>query len=501
MTLLDRPHHLMRAAAAALLALLAVPATARAAGPAESPPAPYYSVHLATEGSKAKALATLKALGAEPAARAEKRASGYHIRFGAWAERAEAESAHERHRAKFADARVIQIENPVDWLMADGSIVTAPGSKNAGPADTTPTDTTPAAEAVARPAPQAPATPAAPVAVDEDAFRAAARRLDGEVRRWLEDGVARADGYTYAMDVAPLLLYAALRRDAALYARLHEAALPLVVNGDDATAGFVLWRTKSGAEPEVSGSAEALWLARALWAGHRLLRRPDDRGLALRVVDGYSRHARGEQSAWHVAKYYAFGTESLASLSLLPSYHPDFLEEAEPFAGGAARGMARRSYALLQRAVTPSRLLVPLIQPSLNDVLPGIGVNLYAPNGLVALEDSCAAAEGAARGVPQLAKNVLAFAADGSRRDANGRLYAYFHRRDGRPLGEQVLSSTGYACLARIAAAQKDTKSLPALKAALLGDMQVLADTPQQSNAPLYGAGPMLLAAEALGAL
>ena len=496
MTPLDRPRSLLRAAAAALLALLAVPAAA-----AESPPAPYYSVHLATAGSKAKALEALKALAGEPAARAEKRKSGYLIRFGAWAERAEAESAHQRYRAKFADARVIQIENPVDWLMADGSIVTVPGSKNAGPADTTPTDTTPVAEAVAKPARPEPPAPAPPVAVDEDAFRAAAQRLDGEVRHWVEAGVARADGYTYAMDVAPLLLYAALRRDAELYARLHDAALPLIVTGDGAAAGFVLWRAKAGADPEVSGSAEALWLARALWAGHRLLRRPDDRVLALRVIDGYSRHASGDQGAWHVAKYYAFGTQALASLSLLPSYHPDFIEETEPFAGGRAKGLARRSYALLQRAVTPSRLLVPLIQPSLNDVLPGIGVNLYAPNGMVALEDSCAAAEGALRGVPQLARNVLAFAADGSRRDANGRLYAYFHRRDGRPLGSQPLGSNGVACLARIAVAQKDSRSLPALKAMLLGDLRVLADSPQSVSAPLYAAGPMLLSAEALGAL
>lgn len=477
MTPLDRPRRLLRAAAAALLALLAAPT-----GAAESPPAPYYSVHVATVGSKAKALETLKALGAEPAARAEKRKSGHLIRFGAWAQRAEAERAIERYRAKYQDARVIQIENPVDWLMADGSTVKAPGSKNAGPADAPPTDAT-------------------PVAVDEDAFRAAAQRLDGEVRRWVDSGVARADGYTYALDVAPLLLHAAQRKDAELYARLYEAALPLVVTGDDATAGFVLWRVKAGADPEVSGATEALWLARALWAGHRLLRRPDDRALALRIVDGYARHARGEQGAWHVAKYYAFGTRSLASLSLLPNYHPDFLEEVEPLAGARAKGLARRSYALLQRAVTPSRLMVPLIQPALNDVLPGINVNLYAPNGLVSLEDSCAAAEGALRGVPQLAKNVLEFAAKPDRRDTNGRLYAYFHRRDGRPLGEQGLSSTGYACLARVAAATRNRAILAALKPALAGDMLSLADASPPQPAPLYGAGPLLLAADALGAL
>jgi hypothetical protein len=496
MNLPDRPLRLARACATLLLMLLALPA----AQGAQSPPAPYYSVHLATAGSRSQALALLKDLAAEPAARAEKRRSGYLIRFGAWAQRAQAEQALERYRGKFKDARVLQIENPVDWLLAGGEILPAPG---AAPK----TETAAAAES-AKPAATAPPVTAkapavaAPVSVDDAAFRAAAQRLDAEVRRWLERGPARADGYVYAMDLAPLMLYAAQRKDSALYAQLYEASLPLIVGGEDAaTQGFVLWRHRVGVEPEVSGATEALWMARALWAGHRLLRRPDDRGLALRVVDGYARHARGEAGTWRVAKYYAFGTKSYASLSVLPNYDPDFIEEAEPLAGGKAKGLARRSYALLQRAVTPSKLLVPLIQPSLNDVLPGIGVNLYAPSGMVSLEDSCAAAEGALRGVPQLAANVLAFAGGGGHSDANGRLYAYYHRKDGHALGEAVLSSTGYACLARIAAAQKDRKSLPALKAALMGDMSALADAPQQQAAPLYAAGPMLLSADALGAL
>lgn len=478
MNLPDCPRRLASACVALLLVVLALPATARAAG---SPPAPYYSVHLATAGSRDQALAVLKSVAAEPAARAEKRKSGYLARFGAWTERAEAERALERYRGKFKEARVIQIENPVEWLLASGERVAPPGAK-------------------AMPAlPSAAAVPAAP---DEAEFKAAARHLDGEVRRWLERGPARADGYVYGMDVAPLLLYAALRKDGALYAQLYDAALSLIVGGDDAaTQGFVLWRHKAGVDPEVSGATEALWMARALWTGHRMLRRADDRALALRIVDGYSRHARGEQAAWRVSKYYAFGTQSYADLSVLPNYHPDFIEETEPLAGGKARGLARRSYTLLQRAVTPSKLLVPLIQPALNEVMPGLGVNLYAPNGMVALDDSCSAAEGALRGVPQLAKNVLEFAAKPGRRNANGRLYAYYHRKDGRTLGDHVLSTTGYACLARLAAATRDKAGVSALKAALLGDMQALADSSRPQTAPLYGAGPLLLTADALGAL
>jgi hypothetical protein len=488
---LGTPRAVLIACAAALLAPVALAA--------ESPPAPYWSVHLATHANKDQALAALKALGDEPAARAEKRKSGWLIRLGAWADKAQAEAALARLGKGAKDARVLQIENPVEWLLASGERVPPPG---AAAATAAPAASVAAAAADAGAKPAAAPAVAAVAAIDDASLKAAAQKLDGEVRRLLERGAARADGYVYTMDLAPLLLYAAQRRDAALYAQVLDAAQPLVVGADDAaTAGLVLWRHKAGEAPEVSGATEALWLARALWAGDRLLKRREDRALALRVLDGYARHAATANETWFVRKYYAFGTKSYASLSVLPNYHPDFLDEAEPQASAKVRGLARRSYTLLQRAVTPSKLLVPLVQPDINTVLPGVGVNLYAPNGVVVLEDSCGGAEGAQRGVPQLARNVLDFVARPERRDANGRLFAYYHRKDGRPVGETVLSSTGYACLTRMAAAAKDKKALAVLKPALLGDVQALADAPGESAAPLYAAGPLLLAADALNAL
>jgi hypothetical protein len=480
----------MRAVLIAVVAAL-LPAVA---GAAEAPPAPYWSVHLSTHGSQDRALAALKALGDEPAARAEKRKSGWLIRVGAWADKAQAEAALARLGKGAKDARVLQIENPVEWLLASGERVPPPGAAAATAAPAV-------AAAAADPAAKPVAAPAM-AAVDDATLKAAAQKLDGEVRRLLERGAARADGYVYTMDLAPLLLYAAQRRDAALYAQVLGAAKPLIVGADDAaTAGLVLWRHKSGEAPEVSGATEALWLARALWAGDRLLKRPEDRALALRVLDGYARHAATTNETWFVRKYYAFGTKSYASLSVLPNYYPDFLDETEALASAKLRGLARRSYTLLQRAVTPSKLLVPLVQPDINAVLPGVGVNLYAPNGVVVLEDSCSGAEGAQRGIPQLARNVLDFVARPERRDANGRLFAYYHRKDGRPVGETVLSSTGYACLTRMAAAAKDKKALAVLKPALLADVQALADAPGETAAPLYAAGPLLLAADALNAL
>jgi hypothetical protein len=479
----------LRAGTLLLTAALLATAPARAA---ESPSAPYWSVHLETHGSRDQALGALKALGEEPAARAEKRKSGWLVRVGAWAERAEADRALERLRGKRSEARVLQIENPVEWLLASGERLAPPGAP-------------PAAAAAAAPAPgaTAPAVAAAPPVPDAATLKDAAQRLDTAVRRWLtERGAARGDGYVYGMDVAPLLLYAAQRKDAALYDRLLAAAKPLVVEGgDEATRGFVLWRHKAGEAPEVSGATEALALARALWAGHRQFKRADDRALALRILDGYARHATTEGDTWMVRKYSAFGTKSYASLSVLPNYGPDFLDEAEAAASPKVRGLARRSYTLLQRAQTmPTRLLVPLVQPGINEVLPGVGVSIYAPNGVVALEDSCNAAEAAQRGVPQLARNVLDFATKADHRDANGRPFAYFHRKDGRPVGATVLSSTGVACLARLAAATRDRKALDALKAALVGDLLALADS-TETAAPLYAAGPLLLAADDLNAL
>src|SRR5687768_13603136 len=70
-----------------------------------------------------------------------------------------------------------------------------------------------------------------------------ARALDAEVRRQVRlHGTARRDGFTYALDLAPLMLHAARRGDRAFYERLHDDARKLVWRrADDAeTRGFVL---------------------------------------------------------------------------------------------------------------------------------------------------------------------------------------------------------------------------------------------------------------------
>jgi len=364
------------------------------------------------------------------------------------------------------------------------------------------------AAALAAPAPKAAApkpaaatpAPAKAAAWAGPELREAARTLDGAVRGWINDSPARGDGYVYGMDLAPLLLYAAERKDQALYTKLAATANKLIVPaGSPTTEGFVLWRYKDGAAPEVSGATEAIWMARALAAGSRAFMRPADRALAAKVLSGYGRHAIDQSGTWYVRKYFAFGTQSYASLSVLPAYQPDFIKDAEPYAPGV-KGVAQRSYATLQRAVSPSKLLLPVIQPEMGAGFPGLDTQRYAPNNLVSLEDSCLATEGSMRGMPALAQSMLAFAAEPSRRDDTGRLYGYYHRNTGKAAGKAPLGSAGYACLARVAVGMNNRKSAASFDLALTGDMLTLAAAPRDEGAPLYSAGPLLRAAVALRA-
>lgn len=362
------------------------------------------------------------------------------------------------------------------------------------------------ASALALSAQAAAAEPARRATLDLDPrYREQAQKYDIETRRLLRtDGAARRDGYLYGMDVAPLLAYAAERGDAELYKDLLPHARKLILGADSGTftEGFVLWRHKPGVKPEVSGATEAGWMARALWTGAQAFNRAEDRALARKILDGYARHAFEQNNTWFVRKYYAFGANAFANLSVLGNYQPDFLADAERAGGGAAwRGMAERSYALLERALSPSRLLYPLVVPEIGATWPGQGVDVFAPNGLVALEDSCDAAEAAVRGRPKLGKGVLKFAGARGHRNAFGRLHAYYDANDGDPRGEQSLSTTGYACLGRLAAMLDDDGAWERLEPQLLADMGTLPTMALSNDAPLYSAGPLLLTAWAAGAL
>jgi hypothetical protein len=267
------------------------------------------------------------------------------------------------------------------------------------------------------------------------------------------------------------------------------------------TAGFVLWRRLDGVAPEISGATEAMWMARALAAGAEAFDRPADRAQALRILDGYAKHAFELQNVWLVRKYYSFAGSSFASLSSVASYHPDFLAALEQQgAKGAWRGLAERSYAAVERTVSPSRLLYPLIQPEVGAGFPDMGVEAYAPNNLAPLEDACLGAEGAARGAPRVGQRILDFVGEGSHTRYGGKLFAYYDAQTGDPVAGKSLSGPGYACLVRLAVALGRGGSLERLLPPFADEMQRLAEVPQLSEAFLYSAGPMLLAAHAAGA-
>jgi len=342
-------------------------------------------------------------------------------------------------------------------------------------------------------------------AVDDD-VRRAAQLLDSEVHRWIRDhGVTRKDGASvHALDLAPLMLHAAQVGDRELYLKLHAGVQPLILTEQSGTytAGFVLWRRLPNLAPEISGATEALWMARALAAGAQAFDRPADRAQALRVLDGYARHAFELQGVWLVRKYYSFAGSSFASLATPASYHADFLDALEKEGTkGAWRGMAERSVGAIERSVAASGLLNPVIQPEIGAGFPAMGLETYAPNNLAPLEDSCLGAEGVARSAPQVGNRVLDFIGRGAHQRYGGKLWAYYDSQTGTPVGDKGLSGTGYACLVRLAVALDRRDALAQLLGPFGGEMQRLGEVPQLSEAFLYSAGPMLLAAHAAGAL
>jgi hypothetical protein len=338
---------------------------------------------------------------------------------------------------------------------------------------------------------------------DKD-VRDAAQALDATTRRILaSDGVARGDGYLYGLDVAWLMLYAARAGDRALYDTLRPYADRLIVQSGDAyTRGFVLWRQRPGADPEIAGATESVAMARALLAGSASFGAARDRDLAQQVLDGYGRLAYEKGLTWTVRRYYKFGSRSYSDTSVLSSYAPDFLAET----GGPAPAAAwptpvERSYAAIEEAAADSGLLRLVLIPELTETWADLTQRAFAPNNTTPLEDSCLAAESAARGRPQIAKNLLAFALDSDHANFLGRLFAYFDVASGEPVGEALLTPTGYACLVRLAVAVDDRRAVAQLGTWFTRDLQLIAGEPNAHPAPLYAAGPLLLAAQALKAL
>ena len=334
-------------------------------------------------------------------------------------------------------------------------------------------------------------------------FRNKAESLDEAITQWAgQHGLVTADGTAHAADVVPVLLYAARTRDAGLYDQARKGAERLIMmeKSDPYTQGFVLTQRTGNAGPQTAGATETLTMARALWEGADALSRPADRELALKVLDGYAKFAYEMNGVWLVRKQFDFATRSFAGSSLLSNYDADFLDTVSRKAPRAALGdFPKRSYALLARSVTPSGLLYPLVQPEIGATYPGLSVDVYAPNGIVALEESCRGAVGAARGRPELARGVLEFAR--TRAGDPDEMYAYFAAEDGAHSTEERLSDSGYACLATLALALGDAEHMDALEDALIDVMKRSIGDYGDKPGMIGASATVLLAAQAAGAV
>jgi hypothetical protein len=334
-------------------------------------------------------------------------------------------------------------------------------------------------------------------------FRKRARSLDEAITQWTgQNGLVTPDGSAYAADVVPVLLYAARTRDAQLYDMARKGAdrLILMEKSDPYTQGFVVTRRKGNAAPETVGATETLQMARALWEGADALNRPADRELALKVLAGYSKFAYEMNGIWLVRKQFDVATRSFSGSSLLSNYDGDFIELVSRKAPRAVPGdFARRSYAVVAQSVSPSGLLYPLVQPEIGATYPGLDVDVYAPNGIVALEESCRGAVSAAKGQPEVARGVLEFAR--TRAGEPDELYAYFGAEDGKRTADEHLSDAGYACLATLAITLGDAEHMDALEDALLDVMSRATGDYGKKPGMIGAAATVLLAAQAAGAV
>jgi len=264
--------------------------------------------------------------------------------------------------------------------------------------------------------------------------------------------LARADGFIYTVDAAQLMICFAQAGDVRGYAALREHAVKNVIRDspkDAFTKGFVSWRWKAGEKLDASGTTEALRTAKGLWLGATAFNRPADADLAITVLQGYSRHSVVDQGIWIIRNYFGFGTRSFASNSFLVDYDPDFVREvADARKDAELQKLADECYGVITLAIAPSGLLYDMVQPEVKTLFPELNLAAFSPNDVIQLSNCCTTAITVARGLPAVARKVLAFAL--GRMDD---LRTYYLGRDGAPLNDKAANISEYNTLVRLAAA------------------------------------------------
>lgn len=326
-------------------------------------------------------------------------------------------------------------------------------------------------------------------------FNTDSQRLFAQLRettnKWLEEPWGReGDGFTYAVDVGHLLVYAVLRKDKALYSRMRDFAVnKLIVNDPKVpyTKGFVLWRYKEGVPPDASGTTEALRVAEGLWLGAQEWGNEEDRQWAIDILKGYFRHEYVDQGIWMIRNYFNLGTNSFATNTFLVDYDPDFVfEVAEKTKDEELRKGAEKCLDLVKNAVAPSGLIYPILQPEVLTLLPR-SLAFFAPNDIVKMLNSLTVVERVIVKAPELSKKVLDFSLE--RLDG---LNQYYYASSGEKAIDGAAGAVTYAAILRLAARMGDLEGAKKAETKMLPHLDYFLKNPY--NPRLYVAGEILLA-------
>ena len=252
------------------------------------------------------------------------------------------------------------------------------------------------------------------------ATREALNALHAEVReRVLAGDLARANGFAYAVDVGELLRVAARLGDRELYDALRAFAVErLIVDDPDDpfTRGFVIWRRPPEPvvpddAPDASGTTEGLRVSEGLWEGAARFGTPEDRALALTILDGYARHATERAGLLLIRNYFNFGSRDFATNSFLVDYAPDYVAEvARATARKDLAELAAGSYEVVRAARTPAGLLYDVFQPEMATLYDDERTLIHSPRDIVQTSNAAAIAATALDGAPDVAGDVLRFA-------------------------------------------------------------------------------------------
>ena len=348
-------------------------------------------------------------------------------------------------------------------------------------------------------------------------------------QHWIHDAaLAREDGYVYAIDLTQLITALhraddrtnarlltdltrrrliradpaerapgrhgpAVGRPAARTPALARGPLTRAAPADPFTDGFVGWRYRDDQAPDASGTTEALRMIEALLeAGD-----PAARDLAIRIARGYARHGGVDHDIWIIRNYFNFGTRAFATNTYLVDYDPDLLAQLADTTGDPTiDDTARRSIALVRDAAAPCGLVYDIIQPEVVTLMPDGAIRAFSPNDIVQLANSVTIAERSVRPCPHLARDVLRFAVDQTRRHGPDDLPAFYLGRTGEAIGERRAGGETFAGLVRLAIHLDDREATELFAPALIRHARAFVDRPHEPR--LYRAGEMLLGLQSL---